>query len=82
MKNSRKGLKKKTKGNFFTISYKCQLISTKIGVIGHGTFFKQCLKFDIVFLNIFYGTKGIVFHKGGDTKPIIMKQLQVQEKSP
>jgi hypothetical protein len=48
----------------------------------HGAFFKQCPNFNIIFLETSNGNKGIVFYKGGNIKPRIMKQLYVGEKSP
>jgi hypothetical protein len=47
----------------------------KIGVTLHGAFFKQCPKFDVVPRETFDTTKGIVFNKGGNIKPRIMKRF-------
>jgi hypothetical protein len=41
----------------------------------HGAFFKQCPKFNIIFVETFDGTKGMVFYKGGNIKPRVMKGL-------
>jgi hypothetical protein len=41
----------------------------------HGAFFKQCTEFNITFLETSVGTKGIVFYKGGNIKPKVMKAL-------
>ncbi len=51
------------------------MISIEIGATGRGTFFEQCPKSNIVFLETFNGTKRIELHKGGNTKPRIMKKL-------
>ncbi len=58
MKKSKKGLEKKTKGKFFTIYYECQLISTEIGVISHGAFFKQCSNLTSSSLRFLMAPKG------------------------
>jgi hypothetical protein len=49
--------KEATKEKNWTTYYGCQVISTKNGVTGHGAFFEQCLKFVIIFLETFDGTK-------------------------
>jgi hypothetical protein len=56
--------------NLFTYGF--QPISTKIGVTLHGAFFKH-LVFDVIFHKTFNGAKRIVYNKGGNTKPKIMK---------
>jgi hypothetical protein len=57
------------------------MISIESGVMSHVAVFKQRLEFDIVFFDIFYGAKRIELHKGGNTRPKVMKKLCVQEKS-
>jgi hypothetical protein len=73
-KNPKKNLKKK-KSKIWTIYYGCRSVSIKSGTTSHGTCFKQSSKSNIVFLETVNGTKRIVFHKGGNTKPKVMKQL-------
>jgi len=73
-KKSKKEFEEK-KWKIWIIYYGCQSISIKSGVTSHGACFKQSLKSDIVFLETFNGAKRIVFHKGGNTKSKIMKQL-------
>jgi len=51
------------------------MISIKTCEIGHGAFFKQHPKSNIIFLDTFYGTKKIELHKGGNTKPRVIKEL-------
>jgi hypothetical protein len=51
------------------------MISTKTSKISHGAFFYQRPEFDIIFFNPFNGTKRIKLHKGGNTKPRVMKEL-------
>jgi hypothetical protein len=51
------------------------MISIEIGKIGHGSFFKQRSKFDIVFLETSNGVERIKLHKGGNTKPKVMKKF-------
>jgi hypothetical protein len=51
------------------------MISTKSNEIGHRAFFKQHLKYDIIFLDTFDGTKRIELHKGGNIMPGVMKEL-------
>jgi len=83
LKNKHRGVKKlqievenrlrqKRKGKFSTIYFGYRLISIEIGVTCHGAFFKR-LKFDIVFCETSNGTKGIVFHKGGNINFRVMK---------
>jgi len=50
-------------------------MSTKIDKIGHGAFFEQRPEFDIVFFDTSDGAERIKLHKGGCTKPRIMKEL-------
>jgi hypothetical protein len=47
----------------------------RIGITGHGAFFKQHLKFNIIFFETFNGIERIELHKGGNTKPKVMKKL-------
>jgi hypothetical protein len=42
--------------------------------MSHGAFFKQHPEFDI-FLDTFDGVERIEFHKGGNIKPRVMKEL-------
>jgi hypothetical protein len=73
------GKSKKTlqggKKNTWTTYYGCKTISTKTSKISHGAFFYQHPEFDIIFFNPFNGTKRIKLHKGGNTKPKVMKEL-------
>jgi hypothetical protein len=48
---------------------------TKTYGTGHGAFFKQCLEPNIIFFYTYDGAKRIEFHKGGNTKPRVMKEL-------
>jgi hypothetical protein len=45
------------------------------GAIGHDAFLKQRPKSNIIFLENSNGAKMIVPHEGGNTKPIVIKQL-------
>ncbi len=47
----------------------------KTSKLGHGAFFEQCLKSNIVILDTSNGAKRIELHKGGNIKPKIMKKL-------
>jgi hypothetical protein len=51
------------------------MIFTKIGRTSQGAFFEQHPKFDIVLFDISNGAKRIEFHKGGNTKPIVVKEF-------
>jgi hypothetical protein len=75
LENPRKEWKEGSKEKFWTTYYKCQMIFTKRGVTSHGAFFKQCLEFNIVFVETSNGTKMIEFHKGGKIKSRVMKKL-------
>jgi len=57
LETPRKNWKERAKENNWTTYYGCQVISTKSGMIGHGAFFKQCPKSNIVFLETSDGTK-------------------------
>jgi hypothetical protein len=75
LENPRKISKERTKKKIWTTYFECQAISTKIGETCHGVFFKQCLEFNIIFLETFDVTKMIKLHKGGNTKSRVMKKL-------
>jgi hypothetical protein len=75
LENPRKKSKERTKKKICTTYFQCQAIFTKTGETCHGVFFKQCLEFDIVFLETFDVTNMIKLHKGGNTKPRVMKKL-------
>jgi hypothetical protein len=49
------------------------MIFIERGVTSHGAFFKQHLEFNIIFFETFDGAKRIELHKGGNTKPKILK---------
>jgi hypothetical protein len=51
------------------------MISIESGAMIHVAIFKQCLESDIVFFDISYGAKRIKLHKGGNTRPKVMKKL-------
>jgi len=73
--NPKKNWKDKNKIKFDYLS-QCQSIFIESGTTGHGAFFKQHLKFDIVFFESSDGTKRIELHKGGNIKPkVLMKKL-------
>jgi hypothetical protein len=60
----------------FDYLLQCQSISIESGATDHGAFFKQRLKFDIIFFEISDGTKRIELHKGGNIKPkVLMRKL-------
>ncbi len=75
LENQKQHWKKGTKENIWTIYYGCQTISTKTSRTCHGAFFRQRLEFEIIFLNTFDGVERIELHKGGNTKPRVMKEL-------
>ncbi len=75
MKKSKKGLEKKNKREFFYYLLRMSIDFYRNWCYKPWCIFQTMFKFDIIFLKIFDGTKRILFHKGGDTKPIIMKQL-------
>jgi hypothetical protein len=81
LKNPKKNCKEGAKENIWTTYYRFQAISIKLGVIGHGAFFKQCPKSNIVFLETFNGVERIELHKGGNIKPKVMNKFQVWEKN-
>jgi hypothetical protein len=45
-----------------------------IGGTSHGAFFEHP-EFNIIFLDTFDGTERIELHKGGNSKPRVMKEL-------
>jgi hypothetical protein len=51
------------------------MIFIECGMTSHGAFFKQPPKFDIIFFETFDGAKRVKLHKGGNTKPTVMKKL-------
>jgi hypothetical protein len=65
----------------WTSYYRCWAISTEANGIGHGAFFEQCSKPNIVFLDTFDGIERIELHKGGNIKPKVLKELWIWEKS-
>ncbi len=64
-----------------TTYYGCRTIFIEIGEIGHGAFFEQCPKINIIFFDTSNGAKNIEFHKSGNTKPKVMKEFLVQNKN-
>jgi hypothetical protein len=48
---------------------------------GHGAFFKQRPESNIIFLDTSNGVERIEIHKGGNSKPKVMKELKIQEKN-
>jgi hypothetical protein len=51
------------------------MISIETGGISHGAFFEQCSKTNIIFFDTSNGVKRIKLHKGGNTKPKVMKEF-------
>jgi hypothetical protein len=75
LENPRTKWKEGTKEKIWITYYKCQMISIEGSAIGHGAFFEQGSKSNIVFFETSDGIKRIEFHKGGNTKPRVMKKL-------
>jgi hypothetical protein len=75
LENPKKNWKERTKENIWTTYYGCRTILIKTSGTSHGAFFKQHSKFYIIFFETFDGTERIKFHKGGNTKPKVMKKL-------
>ncbi len=75
LENPKKNWKEGTKENIWTIYYKCRMTSIKTYEIGHGAFFEQCPKFDIIFFDTSNGVKKIELHKGGNNKPRVLKEI-------
>jgi len=75
LENPKKHWKERVKKNIWITYYRCQAISIEINGIGHGAFFEQCSELDIIFFDTSNGVERIELHKGGNTKPRIMKEL-------
>jgi hypothetical protein len=75
LKNIKKHWKEGAKENIWTTYYGCRAIFSKTCKTGHGAFFEQCLESNIVFFHTYDGAKRIELHKGGNTKPRVMKEL-------
>ncbi len=75
LENPRKNWKEGAKKNIWTTYYECRTISSEISETCHGVIFEQRPKFNTIFFKTSYGPKRIEFHKGGNTKPKVMKKL-------
>ncbi len=75
LNNPKQHQKKGTKENIWTTYYGCQAIFIETGGTCYGAFFEQLPKSDIVFIDTSHGVKRIEIHKGGNTKPKVMKEI-------
>ncbi len=75
LENPKKHWKEGVKENIWTTYYRCWAIFIETYETSHGAFFKQCLEFDIIFLDTSNGVERIELHKGGNNKPRVMKEL-------
>jgi hypothetical protein len=59
LENPKQNWKKGAKENIWTTYYGCRVISIETSGTSHDASFKQCLEFDIIFLNTFDVAKRI-----------------------
>jgi hypothetical protein len=75
LENPKKHWKEGAKRNIWITYYKCRMISIKTCETCHGAFFELRPESGIVFFDTSNGIKRIELHKGGNTKPKVMKEI-------